>query len=322
MKLKRAKWDMLRNKGDNKQNSIVLEDKCGELILGRRQQESLDTDDYGPCPCCFQWMKLDATMYKHQTICPAKLLKGNDKMEAVMSKNILHMKSLYIAGRVSTIDSRKLIEEVLPIMTRDNITEVAQTDPIIVYLGNVWLAKNVGNILKRKYYTSSRMREAARLLINGRELIGNENLSMTDFLKPVHFDTVARAALTTASPGFDDEDDLASPSTAIRLGYDIKRMVNAIWAKAIKESNENTAKQCKQYIKLFEVEWHTKVKKLAMVTLQIRQFNKERVLPEPNDVMKIQNYVKAGLEKLDLTEKSFAMYSKGYPTGSDKTSCI
>ena len=71
------------------------------------------------------------------------------------------------------------------------------------------------------------MRDSARLLINLREQTGHEDYDMSEFLEPDKFDHVVMTALTTASPGFDDEEDLKSPSTAIKLGYDIKRMVGA-----------------------------------------------------------------------------------------------
>ena len=50
------------------------------------------------------------------------------------------------------------------------------------------------------------MREAARLLLNARDLL-DSNLSMSDLLRPENFDNVAMGALITASSGFDDEEE-------------------------------------------------------------------------------------------------------------------
>ena len=82
-----------------------------------------------------------------------------------------------ISGRISEhasdkLASDKLVSEVYNIMTNDMITEVAQGDPLIISLGNLWLMKNAGNKLKHTYYTSSRMKGAARLLLNLRKLTG------------------------------------------------------------------------------------------------------------------------------------------------------
>ena len=76
--------------------------------------------------------------------------------------------------------------------------------------------------LKRKYYTSSRMRDDARLMLYLRNICQtSEDLSF--FLKPDNFDPVIIGTLT-ASPDMDDEEDLKSPTTALKLGYDIKRV--------------------------------------------------------------------------------------------------
>ena len=112
-------------------------------------------------------------------------------------------------------------------MSNNEITKVAQEDVLIVCLGNSWLRRNCGNKLKRRYYTSSRMRQAARLLIDLHKLDASEVKEvMMSYLKPSCFDIMAKAALLTASVCSDDEENLKSPSTAIKVGYDLKRMLN------------------------------------------------------------------------------------------------
>jgi len=183
-------------------------------------------------------------------------------------------------------------------MTNDIISKTAQQDPLIICLGNTWMCRNIGNKLKRKYYTSSRMREAARLLLNARDLL-DSNLSMSDLLRPENFDNVAKGALITASPGFDDEEDLQAPSTAIRLGYEIKRMLSVKWAEGIKSKDKTAAKDSKSFLKFMKFEWSTKVTKLATVTLQVRSFNKEKSLPEPEDIIKIQEKIRNDIKTFD-----------------------
>ena len=295
-KEKQAKWNILRNKGDNEHNQRVLSEGDGEIILGRRTHGSVKLEDYGPCPGCFQWLKLDKTMYNHQKVCPSKI---HDKH----SKGELRMKSLIISGRQQSKASKSLINEVFPIMTNDEISAIAQNDVLIVCLGNNWLARNIGNQLRRKYYTSSRMREAARLLINAREIL-EKDVTMLELLNPENFDTVTKAALITASPSFDDEDDLKAPSTAVRLGYEIKRMLNFKWAEGIKSNNEQTIKDSKSFMKLMTIEWALKVTKLAKVTLEIRSFNKEKSLPDPLDIQNLQAKIREDIKAFNDKDKS------------------
>lgn len=289
-----AMWSKIRNQGDHKNNVKVIEKGEGEMILGRRQVGSFDMSKYGPCPTCFVWIKLDKTLYHHQSICPARtateLLSGRE----------LRIASLLEAGRLNVGASEALKSEVFTIMTYDDIGKVALHDDLIICLGNMWMTKNIGNKLKRKYYTSSRMRDTARLLMNLRIKTGNTEYSMMDFLIPEHFDDVAFAALQTASPGFDDMEDLKSPSTAIKLGYDVKRMVTAKMGIAIRNRNLEERKLCADFLRLMEMEWSLKVTKTAHVILQVRRFNKDKPLPDPNDIEVLAQYLKDEMKEIEL----------------------
>ena len=62
---------VLRNRGDHNHNKEVLLQKRGEMIVARRKTEndgSFLIADYGPCPLCFEWLKLE-TIPRHQTNC-------------------------------------------------------------------------------------------------------------------------------------------------------------------------------------------------------------------------------------------------------------
>jgi len=156
-KIVMAKWSLLRQEGDHENNMKVLDAGQGEFILSRRQHEHLDVSQYGPCPSCFAWLRLDKTLFKHQKTCPAVII-GNETANA--SYGELRVRSLGVAGKLSRHASRALTVEVFPIMKHDDISCTAQNDPLILALGNLWMSKNIGNRLKRKYYTSSRMRGA------------------------------------------------------------------------------------------------------------------------------------------------------------------
>lgn len=106
-------------------------------------------------------------------------------------------------------------------------------------------------------------------------------------------------ALITASSGFDDEEDMQAPSTVKRLGYKIKRMLGAKWAEGIKSKDEAAANDSKSFVKLMKLEWSTKVTKLATFTLQVSSFNKEKRLPEPEDIIKIQEKIRNDIKNFD-----------------------
>ena len=108
-----------------------------------------------------------------------------------------------------------------------------------------------------------------------------------------------KAALKTTSPQIDDVEDLESPSTAVKLGYDIKRLTNAKLGIAIKEDNDEERKKCLDFLKLIEMEWSLKVTRLASTTLQARRLNKDRQLPDSDDLVQITKTVKLDSKKLE-----------------------
>lgn len=100
-----------------------------------------------------------------------------------------------MSGKISSSASKKLKTEVFPYMIRDKITRKAQEDHLITVSGNIWLLKNVGNKLRRKNFTSFRMRLSARLLAILREDAQMPSISMHYFLSPKEFDRVVTCAV-------------------------------------------------------------------------------------------------------------------------------
>jgi hypothetical protein len=304
----RAMWDIVRNKGDHQQNMRVLNEGKGEFIVGRRHKGKFDVSHYGPCPRCYVWLKLDISLVKHQNICPFRILESGEPVG--VGKRELFIMSLQVSGKISSHASKALQNEVFTIMTLDNVSEIAQMDKLIISLGNMWLLKNAGNLLKRKYYTSSHMRGAARLLMNVRQLAGMPAASYTELLVPSHFDNFVKGALITASPEIDDDEDLKFPSTALKIGYDLKRLVGAKWGIALRERDSGAEEDCKKFLKLMKFEWSVRVSKQALITLQTRKFNAEKSLPEPDDLVKLNKHIKDELENLNLKDQSYQTWRR------------
>ena len=107
--------------------------------------------------------------------------------------------------------------------------------------------------------------------------------SMYDYLRPQYFELNVKAALKCASKNFDDFEDLRSPLNALKLGYEIKRLVDSKMAFVIKGRKKETEEQCADFCHLLKTEWGHRVTKLARVYLNERLFSKEKDLPEPQD---------------------------------------
>lgn len=57
-------------------------------------------------------------------------------------------------------------------------------------------------------------------------------------------------------------------------------------------------------MKLMEMEWSLHVTRLATITLQTRRFNKEKMLPDPDDLVDLTNSVKKEIKDMDFPEIS------------------
>ena len=71
--------------------------------------------------------------------------------------------------------------------------------------------------------------------------------SLWEFLVPQKYGSIAKAAITVAMPTMEDEEDLKSPSNAIKLKYDVIRLVNAKWCNSLKEGSEQNKDKIAKY---------------------------------------------------------------------------
>lgn len=170
---------------------------------------------------------------------PQKTHSENQKRSAMdstkfRSKKVIQLNADREAGRVRVEEKDSLVGQVLEIMTRDEVKIVAQGDDLICALGESWMRRNYGN-KKAKYYASQHMRLMVKFLINLRKLDSPENevqtQSLWDFLVPSKYDIVLAAAVQLAFPYMDDIEDLRPPSNAIKIKYDILKVINEKWAR-------------------------------------------------------------------------------------------
>ena len=332
-------FSLERKLGDNKHNKKVIEEKWGELLLSRRLSSScLDVKMYGPCINCFEWMLL-CGLKRHYLKCSTEKNSSSAEKQSsdTYTSRDLVLKSQIVGGFLTGDISVKLRDEVMKIMRKDKVADVAFKDSLIMTLGESWLMRNVDNAEKRSYYASQHMRLCARLLLELRSSddrsVDNENVdhvnvenvdpvndgnvgpvndenvdtvkdrSMWDYLTPACFDQVATAALAVSMPWSDDLDDLKSPSNAIKLKYDIRRLVNAKYAYLLKR--DQTGTDCKSFLQLMKIQWAEKVTKLARTVLQKRKLIERKELPSPADIEKMTRYTTKKLAATPLTKENY-----------------
>ena len=290
--------DLIRREGNDLHNRRVVQEQEGEIVgLGKRPADKLDISQYGPCEICKLWV-----MFKYLKPHVKKCLKKTNSNETLFSKSLV-LQSQILAGHIKSEPSNLMKAEVFRSMKNDDLGNIAKNDRLIVALGESWLRNNISNVEKRRYYASQRMRLVARLLnelnsLNEEE--GSQKKPMSHFLEPKHFDAVCLAAIKCCAPFADDEEELASPSNAIKLKYDIKRLVTSNLAFALKSKVDEVRQQSKDFLKLMEIEWLEKVTKLARMVLDRRRYEEHKELPVPDDVEKLTNFL---IDQIKTTQR-------------------
>ena len=331
-KQEKPDFTTFRKIGDDVHNRKVIEAQKGEIILSRRPQDNiLDVTLYGPCPHCREWVLLRNIKHHHKK-CTSKQRKINNT-PYLMSKRDLVVQSQVLAGHFSKHKpSKMMVNEVFKSMINDVIGTTAKGDHLILALGESWLRRSVDNVEKRRHYASQHMRLVARLLLQLRspsdekdpsgkptDLVDKESANdpsreiikkdadLWSFLTPEHFDQVAMASIKCSLPYMDDDEDLQSPSNAIKIKYDMKRMLNAKWAYIVKKNDhsEIEAKSCETFLRLIDVEWAEKVTKLARTVLLRRSFERKQELPSPSDIEKLTTYLTAQVKSIEKVPANY-----------------
>ena len=254
---------ILRAEHNHLYNMMSIQKGVGEILLQRRMngdsngegEEDHDEDTQirfktiGPCHNCHGWMKRKH-LYRHQSTC-----KANRHKDKRLSLPLLSTLSDLASSQIQFDADLSLRNEVFARMRPDDITRIAQTDRIIIAIGNIWIKRHVGNPLKRSKYTRSTLRLLSNLLLNIRQLTGNNHMDMWSALVPDNYKLLVKATLVAAGKEYDGLDytdrnelqALSSPSNAVKLGFELKRMLGVKRAMAILEKRPCGEDCCRRF---------------------------------------------------------------------------
>ena len=94
---------------------------------------------------------------------------------------------------------------------------------------------------------------------------------MSYYLCPSRFDLVCEAALLCAHMENDDEEDLRSPSSSLKIGFDVARMAGFKLGMAVRDVNKDAKQEAEEIKMLMSMEWSVRVSKLAQRNLRTNQ---------------------------------------------------
>ena len=295
---------LLRMKADHEHNRRVIAKKKGEILLARKDHKGnfFNIENYGPCPYCFEWLSL-SFVKRHIPDCLA--LKDDTRRPRPRLGEI-KVQSRILSGILQTSASQLLQREVLPIMRTDAIGVAAQSDDLIIALGNEWMFRNVGNKISRRHYTSQVMRMAGRLkleLNDGKE----EPMDLRSYISPQFFPDICRAVMRVARQDEDNDEEFGAPSNAIKLKYDLKRLGCLKLSEAIIEKNDLRKSDAEEFIQLMNIRYSDN---LAKVSLFNKKLNERKPLPLPEDVKKLAKYINDEMEQFDHADVTYTKYHR------------
>ena len=89
----------------------------------------------------------------------------------------------------------------------------------------------------------------------------------------------------------DGQQTVGTPSLALKIGYALKKCVNVVVGKALRDDNQATEKDASNFRRLLETDWSYAISHHSLTTLNVRKFNKVDVLPLAEDLAKLRKYI-------------------------------
>ncbi|XP_071829640.1 uncharacterized protein [Apostichopus japonicus] len=269
---------LLRNRGTHRHNCQVIREGKGMLIVAYRPTVDASPADYGPCDCCLGYY-VRTDLWKHECKLRSKKTRRNTK-PALSCKLLLPNPHGVSAG----------LHSVTQVMSNDQISLVAKGDPLIVDLGERhFLAQ--GHDADMHATIRSKMREAARLLVELRSLKEKPNASMEEFIDPRHFRCVVAAVQKVT--GYDEiKQGYKVPSLALKYGHSLKKMAVILTGTSSEIGDNDKYTRSKQFIERLDADWSVFVSSNALRTISQRKMNNRKLIPLTEDVAALTNMLK------------------------------
>lgn len=293
---RKKELERLRLMGNFVHNTKVLAANEGELKVARRPvgDESCNPQDYIPCVYCHGFFQKD-DMWRHIKTC--MFVEDFLGAKAIPKRKIRYHCSLLLEPQLSTECSQLLNDKVLATMKQDERGLIAKSDDIILHYGSSMIAKH-GR--KKANYVSEQMRTMARLLISARKISQQPQLQIIDLIRPDRFNLVVEATKDVCGLTLSDDCTMeySSRSTALKIGYAIKKAALIACGKALKERDFTAKKDVDSFLQPYELEWNDSISSSALNTLSFRKHNKPSVLPVTEDLVKLRGFLMKEIQEL------------------------
>lgn len=279
--------DTLRKKG----NFIFNIEKQYEgqgFIPCRRARENHPKvlKNYLACGNC-KGHYLKSTIRHHFKKCTGRTGK-NSRIVKVMGRRL--------EGKCLKDADERVRRLVLPAMRNDDVTRNIRYDSLLILYANSQ-SKKYRHSSHHLQMIRARLRLVSRLLIAMRN-INNDITSLTSIYDPKYYDTFLDAINIVAQYN-KEKDTYEKPAIASNLGTYVKYIGELLITRCIKEHDDNTKTNVKNFLKLLTVDYGASVNKTVVESQT--QFKRQKItkLPTMEDIKKLRNHL------LKIQKKSY-----------------
>ena len=281
---RKAAWHKLRSRGNYHHNMTFMDVGKSNLIVARKPNQSgrnVGSDDFLPCPHCRGFYRRQE-LWKHTNGCKTKA-----ESQPEIQKWVQINSQLMLFGALKK--SSNMLDNVLATMRNDDITLLAKSDPLILDVGEMLVQKHG---VSKASDTSQTMRELSRLVIQLRKIDGDPRAQLSNYIKPSCYDTVVNAVRELCTFEVKDgQRSVGTPSLALKIGYALKKCVNVVVGRALRENNPAMERDASNFRRLLETDWSYAISHHSLTRLNVQKFNRVDVLPLAEDFEKLRRYI-------------------------------
>ena len=275
IKLKRQKWQKIRNLGNHEHNILVLQNKAKYMVVRKRPSDHSKgkhtIQDYVPCSTCVGYFHTN-TLWKHKRVCPYRL-----KTKFTCSANhVKQGRSLIPSQFKISLQLRSALND----MKGDRVSIIVKNDRDILLVGSSVLGKSNSN--RKADKAREKIRMLARILEVARGIHVNCKINQArDLIDPLCFDIAVKSALTVS--GFNESDQSYNAySTALRSGFALMDLAMILKNVCIRQQSWTDITKVDDFIHLMQTEWKILVSSVAQRQLQERAWKIPKILPLPD----------------------------------------
>jgi len=292
----------LRNLGNFKHNTKVMEEKSGVLIVAKRSK-GRKPHEYIPCTHCLA-MYVECELWRHVKSCPFRPRIADNVLPS--HRDVVGEGKMLLFGAERNNDPVMDIDPDLKAAVIDHlrsgtVLDVVIKDALILRFGSAMLRKSGPTKTK---LIAQRMRQIARVKIE----VSNKNpslasLSLIELLAPEYFDDVINAVKSICQSRIsgDGQRVMSKPSLALQIGQSIVKCCNLKKGLGIRRSDTVLTKAAEQFLVLHKAEWTDEVSSTALASMKIKKNYTVAELPSTSDLVKLKEYCKKRIS--ELTEK-------------------